>query len=345
MKLQQMNLRIVFCLLTGLMLSSNERLQLRADEPARVTVAHGIMFLPLDFYPKHREELGLSADQVQEMKHILEDLHKSSEGLARELHERTQALQEVMAESSVNMDQAMARFKAVMRVEEEMKALQFRTRLVMRKVLKPEQLEKLQDLVAKARQSRSEQMNPGKMQAGDLLEKLQQVRQQINQRFDGQVPRELVAHLERVEKTARQGNPVEAEEQLDAVLRELSGGKESGRANDDKFRQQIEKMEQAIEKTSDPERREQIEKQIKKLRQVQQSNSQSKESLEHREELERQIRQISEFAEQSDNLELRERLHDALRKLREAAAAENSEVVGDIMRSVKLLIQGQIKKP
>ena len=83
---------------------------------------------------------------------------------------------------------------------------------------------------------------------------------------------------------------------------------------------------------------------MQKLRQMQRSTSPSKVALDG-EDLARQTRWISEFVEQSDNPELRERLQHALQKLREAAAAENSEVEGDILRSIKLLIQSQSKKP
>ena len=102
MKVQKVKLRIALCIVIGLMLLSNGRMQSQTDEPAHVTVAHGIMFLPLNFYPKHREELGLSEDQIREMQHILESLRQPNEGLARELRERTQALQEVISENSVN---------------------------------------------------------------------------------------------------------------------------------------------------------------------------------------------------------------------------------------------------
>ena len=297
------------------------------------SVAYGIAFLPLDFYPKHREQLGLSDDQVREMAQIVARMREPGERLQAEIQERAKMLQEAIAENPVNTEQAMERFQLVMQAETEMKSLQFRTRMALRKVLRPEQYDQVRELAVKSNMGRE----AGPSDA--MHEKLRLVREKISKYIGGPLPQELVEKLERIEQLAKKGNMAEAEEHLDALLRSLKGDKESGAAN---IKEQIQKLEAAAKKTSDSAAQEQIEQQIRRLSEMQESGHADERARSERGgELERQMRRIAEAAERSDNPEVREKLQGALRKLNEAAEAGNPEVVGDILRAVSPLLEGR----
>lgn len=330
-----MKLKCVLSLMMGFVVSSLGHEPVSGQEPGHASVAHGIVLLPLDFYLDNAKGLGLSEEQQSEIQRILEGMREPGEKLAAEVNDRTLALHEAVAQNPVEIDKAVERFKAVIQAEDEMKMLQFQVRMKMRAVLTPEQFEKVKTGVAKAGQKGAS--------SGNVVNKLQQIREQINQHFKGEVPQELVSKLNQIEKTARQGHPEEAGEQLDAVLKYLTSGKDAGR---DGVKQQFRKLEEALKNTSDPAEREQIEQKMRKLRESVEGGKNSEEaSNKGREELEKQMQRIAEMAEHTDNLEVREQLQAALGKLREAAASGNKEVVNDILAAVKKLIQEHPPKP
>lgn len=355
-----------------------------AAEPARVQVNYGIGFLPLDFYIDRREQLGIDEDQAQAMKKIIENMREPGEKLAKEMEERTKALQEAVGQNPVNAEAAMERFKAVIDVENQMKAMQFRARMEMRQLLKPEQYEKVSAMAAKAQQSKQGGAS------GNIQDKLKQVRQQLAQHTGGNVPREVVEQLERIEQAAKQGHGAEAEKQLNALLQQLKGGKGHGQAN---VEQQMRQLEEAMKNAKSPEEREQIEQHMRKLRESAEAggknaqagskghgqanieqqmrkleeamkNAKSPEEREKIEQhmrklreaagqhakgaphaggadLEKTIRQIAEAAEHTDKPEVREQLKGAIAKLKEAAAAGKPEVVQEILRAIKPMLEGR----
>jgi Spy/CpxP family protein refolding chaperone len=109
----------------------------------------GAVFVPFDFYPRHREELGLNEEQVREMQRIADGLREAAKKSEAERARHTKALQEVVSRNSIDLQQAMECFQAVLNAENELKALQFRGGLTMRNALSPEQFGRLESLATK----------------------------------------------------------------------------------------------------------------------------------------------------------------------------------------------------
>ncbi len=316
------------------------RLIHHAAEPSRATVAHGIIFLPLDFYLKNREALGLNEDQVREMDRIAEELRESGEKIE-------------VAQNPVDQDKVMGSFERLLQAENEMKMLQFRARIAMRKVLTPEQFEKVQGLAKKAVTSR------GGAAGGDVREMFEQVRRGIGKRSGGgEPPRELVEKLEQVEQAVKHGRGEEAKRQLEGMLRHLReerGSREPEKAKRaegserkrDGIDQEMREIAEAIERTTDPEQRERLQKQMGKLRENQEPSRGASEARRPdegsapagAEGLEKRMRAIGEVAKRTDNPELRERLEGALKRLREAKEAGNREAIDDIMHAIEPLLR------
>ncbi len=177
----------------------------------------GAIFVPFDFYPRHRDELGLNDAQTREMQRLSDQMRDSAVALEAERRERTKALQEAMARDSIDPKIAMELFEAVtLKVENELKALQFRNGIAMRNLLTPAQTAKLQPLATKDKASGIAATS------GVLDQKLEQLRAEIRKRsHDGEPAREVVARLEQIEQMARQGRVTEATTQIDEMLRDL----------------------------------------------------------------------------------------------------------------------------
>jgi hypothetical protein len=121
-----------------------------------------------------------------------------------------------MSQDSIDPKTAMELFEAVLKVENELKALQFRNGIKMRNLLKPDQVAKLRPIASKDKASGIAATS------GVLDEKLQQLRSEIRKRsHGGEPPRDVVARLEQIEQLARQGRVGEARTQIDQMLRDL----------------------------------------------------------------------------------------------------------------------------
>ena len=243
-----------------------------AEEPPRGPSSHDALFLPLDFYPTHREALRLSDDQMRELQRIAEGMRGPAEKLEAEMRDRGRALHEIISRNPVDADAAMERFKAVLQAENEMKALQFRSRIAMRRVLTPEQNEKAQRLAA------SERPPSGGSGAAEIQEKLQLVRQEIRRRSPGgEPPREALEMIERIEQAVRQGHLQEAGKQLDSILGHLrkERGESDARRPDGAAQSQPDGLEQRMrhiselaKRTEKPELREQLQGALRRLREA-----------------------------------------------------------------------------
>lgn len=180
------------------------------------------IFVPFDFYPRHQKSLGLTEDQRRAMQRIAESVQLDAQKLEREREKRTHALQEAVGQSPVDVERAMASFRAVLEAENELKALQFRSGLAMRNALTPEQLGKVQALAAKDGADRV-----GGARA-ELSRRVQQLRSEIAQRSGGKVSPQTLARIQRIEESTREGRFAEAKNELEAVLRQLRGEPEPG---------------------------------------------------------------------------------------------------------------------
>jgi len=209
----------VSALLVAIVAVNLTELSLFAGEPPRSPSEAKPIFVPFDFYPRHREELGLNDEQVREMQRLSDQMRESALSLEGERRERTKALQDLMAQDSVDPKKAMELFQAVLQTENEIKALQFRNGIAMRNLLTPAQVAKLLPLAMKDKTAGIAATS------GVLDEKLQQLRAEIRKRSTGGEPsREVVAKVEQIEQLARQGHVTEARTQIDEMLRDLRSG-------------------------------------------------------------------------------------------------------------------------
>ena len=319
-----------------------------AEEPSRSS-AKGAVFLPFDFYPKHREALGLNEEQVREMQRIADGMRDSGQKLEGERRERTKALQEVMTRNPVEPENAMERFRAVLEAENEMKRLQFRNALAMRKLLSPEQTAKLESLAKK-------QSGEGGDAKRAIRERLDQVREEIRKRAGGgEPPRDVMERFKQIEQAARQGQMEEAKEQLGAMLRHLRDEPGSRWSQESKHpkdtppakmntEKQMRSIKQKLEHADNPEDRERFQQQLRKLTALLERDRDSSKSTFPKEERgssdgddgqEKRVREDDKSPKRADDHELRERLQGALGRLREAAESENPEALEKILRSIE----------
>jgi Spy/CpxP family protein refolding chaperone len=195
------------------------------DAPTKKKHAPGsdtAMFVPFDFYARHGKALSLTSDQQQAQRQIGDSLQADARRLEEDRLRRTQALQTLLAQNPVEVDRAMAAFRAVLEAENELKALQFRSGLAMRNTLTPAQLAQVAELAAKDSADRI-----GGARAA-LARRVQELRSEVHQRTNGNPPAEIVARIEQVETSAREGRFSEAKTQLESVLRRLRGEPEPG---------------------------------------------------------------------------------------------------------------------
>jgi hypothetical protein len=186
-----------------------------AEEAGRDIAPQAPVFLPFDFYPRHYEQLGLNEEQVRDMRRIEEGMREITRKLEGERAKRTKALQESMAQTPIDVEQAMERFQAVLNAENELKGIQFRTGIVMRNLLSREQLKKVQVLAAKEGASRGAGVREV------INERLEQLRAEIQKRTGGEPSPEIIERIKQIDQAATEGRFGEAKNQLEQVLRDL----------------------------------------------------------------------------------------------------------------------------
>ncbi len=302
-----MKLHCVPALLVAIGAVSLSSLPSAAEEPTRDSAAGKPVFVPFDFYPRHREELGLTDEQVREMQRLADQMRDSALTLDEERRERTRALQQAMAQDPIDPAKAMELFQSVLKAENEMKALQFRNGLAMRSLLTPPQIAKLLPLVTKDKASGIAATS------GVLDEKLQQLRAEIRERsVAGEPSSDVVARVEEIERAAAQGRVAEARAQIDALLRELRSGAGSGALADVKRpgKMLLPKYEEARSISG--------------------------------EDLKKKMRAIGDAAKRTDNPKLRVRFESALRSLQEAADSGDQGAIEKIIKSVEPALQDSI---
>ena len=68
-----------------------------------------MVFLPFDFYARHREELGLNEAQARELERIGEDLRKAAQKFEEDRRAHTTSLEKLMEQTPINVEEAMKR--------------------------------------------------------------------------------------------------------------------------------------------------------------------------------------------------------------------------------------------
>jgi Spy/CpxP family protein refolding chaperone len=247
-----------------------------AEEPRR-SPATPPALIPFEVFAKHREALGLSDDQVRELGRITEGMADAAKKLEAERRERTEALQEALAQRPIELEKAMARFQAVLKAENEIKALQFRSGVAAQNLLTPEQAARVQAIASKDRGSRKDEASA--VDPGAVREKLEQLKGELRKKSGGELSKEAVATLERVEQAAQKGNLDEAKKHVEGLLAQLGNkgdaprkGKEgsgSGQPSASELKELASQTKARLAETSDPEKREQLQQQLAKLHAMQ----------------------------------------------------------------------------
>lgn len=238
-----------------------------AEEPPRRAPAGPPVMIPFEAYAKHGKAIGLSEDQMKELGRVAEGMGDSARKLEGERRQRTEALQEVLAQRPIDLEKAVERFQAVLKAEDEMKALQFRSGLTVQNMLSPDQVEKVRAIAAKVQGSR--EGGPGGIDPGALLGKLDQLRGELRKRSGGELSKENVQTLERIEQAAQQGKLDEARKQMEGLLAQLGGKENERQPSPSELKDAADKTKAKIAETSDPERREKLEQQLAKIQAMQ----------------------------------------------------------------------------
>src|SRR5829696_1433435 len=114
-----MKVRFISTLVALAVLIGNLARQAVAEDARGPAVSKASIFLPFDFYTRHREELGLSREQAREGERLAKELREPAQKLESDRARRTKALLEAMGKTPVNIEEAMARLQAVLDVEND----------------------------------------------------------------------------------------------------------------------------------------------------------------------------------------------------------------------------------
>lgn len=183
---------------------------------------------PPEFIVQHREQLDLSSEQVERIQSAVQETQSSFRERREQLEAAVKQLGEVVKQSPAPVEEAVERFENVLRNENQVKLLQFRASLKVRNILTQEQLGKARQLMAE-RSARGEGRSPGEGRGGEsefrqrLEKKFEHLKQLGRRAFpEGEPPREFAERVRMIEQRVKSGQPQEAEEQLDELMRELS---------------------------------------------------------------------------------------------------------------------------
>jgi len=185
---------------------------------------------PPEFLAAQHEALGLSEAQIKTLQAVVGEVGPQFDGEKSKLEGQMAALEAELKKEKIDGGAVEEKLRAMLQKETEMKMLQFHTLIKLREMLTPEQ-------VAKARQLR--QQAPAKGGAASvvprdpkdgLIERLQGKFKQLKialdtRAFGGESPDKLAAEIAELTRLAREGEPLEAERRIDALIERLHGGK------------------------------------------------------------------------------------------------------------------------
>jgi Spy/CpxP family protein refolding chaperone len=195
-----------------------------ANHPAS-TVSSGnsidTLLFPPDAVLRNREKLGLTDQQVEEIKSGLHEAGSKSEELQQRAALATGRLAELIAAGDVDEEAAVKLLDDLLAVEKDQKRLHLRVMIRVRNKLTPEQ----RRIAAKMQQDSASQKGVEER----LKEKMSRIQQAVQSRAEaGDPPSDVVAVMQKFPELMRNGQPREAEALLDRVIAML-GGAEPGK--------------------------------------------------------------------------------------------------------------------
>lgn len=180
------------------------------------------LYLPFDFYARHREGLELDDNQARELHRIADGMQEEAQKLEASRVEHTNTLKKALEKRPVDVDVAMHAFQKVLDAENGLKALQFRGSIEMRNALRDEQLRQVKVLALE--ESRAQ----GKDARTVMAERIQLLKSEIKKRLGSRPSPEIIAQLQEIEQAAMDSRFGEAKELLEKMLRQLRGEPEPG---------------------------------------------------------------------------------------------------------------------
>lgn len=149
--------------------------------------------------PQASSELGLSEEQIKALKESLEDMKKQNDILQKQLKESGLEQAKLMTESSVDENALIEAVEKAGKIRTDMAKARIKHMLVVKKTLKPEQINKIREMV----QSRMKQMR----NEGDV--------QGFKNKGDGENMKDRIR--ERMKKRQKDENKSETDKPADAT--------------------------------------------------------------------------------------------------------------------------------
>ena len=187
-----------------------------ADDSAKTRVKDPIQSLlfPPELLIQHREDIGLSDEQIQQIRAQVEEAGPSAHEHETQLHEATGRLAELLSAEEVNETAALQQLDDVLAAEQDLKQLHLRLLIRIRNGLTSEQRDRAAEISQAAATAEELQQR--------LQAKVSRIEREVRTRAEnGQPPFEIVEQMQEFPKLMEDGNVSEAEALLDRVIRML----------------------------------------------------------------------------------------------------------------------------
>lgn len=176
---------------------------------------------PPEFLFSQREAIGLSTAQLDSMEAVLKASQNEFEHRKAALDERAKALQAELHQANPDPAKAEEKLRALLAQESEVKLLHMLTMLKVRALLTPDQLAKTRQLYAETAERVAQEGQRNRIQA-----KLGQLRDTVKKLSEaGTLPQETMERAQAIQELLKNGKEPEAEQQIDALLGQLSAVK------------------------------------------------------------------------------------------------------------------------
>lgn len=161
---------------------------------------------------RHQTELGITPDQAERLRRLVDEAQQQSQGLEAALKEQQQVFEKAVQSPETKADAGRDQLKKLLDAEAALKQLQLHTLLGIRAELTPEQ----RDQALKLGAADAEQREP-------LEARLKEKGQKLRNAFEStavELSETLKGRASEIAKLAGQGRLAEAEQALDALAKE-----------------------------------------------------------------------------------------------------------------------------
>ena len=174
------------------------------------------------FYSQNRQELKLDASQSETLRQTLVDMNRSLSQAEATMTERAQALQDAIKDSAQSPEEVEQRLNALMKVENEVKAIRFHAGLAARRMLRPEQWQRASELNHVESRPRSGPVaSLSDEKQTELANKLQSLRHLGEDLFPNGPPADLRRRVNEAQHKVRNGMIDDAFRLMDDLITEL----------------------------------------------------------------------------------------------------------------------------